>query len=137
MRAVSEGAGAFALRTSMSGCGARNAGAIARERSESFSGLLSAAKSVLDKPQKSVYPRFSGDICGRRSDRDFGPEGVYRFVSRSLLGHGFGAFAGARRQLALLLRFHRPVGYGYLASFSGSDGAAVTNVNGETKARAA
>jgi hypothetical protein len=56
-----------------------------------FLSFLSAAKSAVDNLKKSVYPRFSGEICGSRSDRDFDPEGVCRFVSRSQLGHGFGA----------------------------------------------
>ena len=110
--AVSEDAGAFALRISTSGCGDRNAGTIVHECSESVRGVLSAAKLVVDSIE-CVKCGFLGDVCGRGSDRDFGPESVCRFVSRSLLGHGFGAFAGARRRLALLLRLHRPAGYGF------------------------
>ena len=34
---------------------------------------------------------MSVNIRGRDSDENFGPEGVSRFVSRLLLGHGFGA----------------------------------------------
>ena len=34
---------------------------------------------------------IAGDFCSRNADENFGPLGVSRFVSRRLLGHGFGA----------------------------------------------
>ena len=89
--AGSEDAGAFALRISTSGCGARNAGATVRERSET-AGVLSAAKFGRGQASIECVKRGSiGDACSCGSDRDFGREGVCRLVSRFLLGHGFGA----------------------------------------------
>ena len=76
----------------MSGCGGKNAGAIARERSESFSGPFVCGKICRGQAKEEGVPAvFWRHLRGRRSDRDFGPEGVCRFVSRPLLGHGFGA----------------------------------------------
>src|SRR4051794_39344291 len=92
MPVVSDDAGAFALRILTSGYGARSAGATAGACFEPVRGTIVCGEIDRGPANTECVDRgFIGDVCACGSDCDICPEGVCRFGSRFLLGHGFGA----------------------------------------------